>query len=107
MITNLEKAVYASLKNNLKFYKSARYRKRFKEKYPDPIHGHHPFGSFVGKKTSDYTMIPLTREQHERAHKEMDKVAMENLHVMINLMQEYIYELEQELERNSQQKCCD
>lgn len=94
IVKEAEKILYKHLKENLKIYKSEKFKKWFKRKYPDKDL-HHIFGAGgIALKTSDYFAIPLTRETHGKAEKDKSFYAIENLCLCLNILQEYIHETE-------------
>lgn len=96
IVKEAEKILYSHLRNNLKVFRSVKFKKWFHKKYPD-MDLHHLFGARgTGIKTSDYFAIPLTREQHGKAEKDKSLYAIENLCLCLNILQEYIQELESE-----------
>src|SRR5690606_11763782 len=94
MIKTVEDQIYNRLKNNVGFHRSKKFKEWFHKKYPY-CELHHLFGSVSQKlKTSDYCSIPVTRFEHQKAEANKSEFAIENLHNMINTMQEYIKYLE-------------
>lgn len=78
---------------NMPTRKSKRFLKWAKEKYPN-LELHHILGSQTGIKLCDYLVKPVTREQHLYAERNKSDFAIDNLHTSLNILFEYISELE-------------
>ena len=94
--------LYNRLKNTVGFDKSKKHLAFVGGKYPGKVL-HHLFGSFMGKKTSDYAVIPLTIEEHERAEADKSNYAIEHLHTLIKILIERVKELEQTTMKGNKQ----
>lgn len=95
---NPDVSVYNRFRRFLRPWKSKQYLTWLKAKFPN--HDlHHALGSMGALKLSDSLMIPLTREQHEEAHKAPGCFFEDNLHIAVNHLQNYITYLENENER--------
>jgi len=82
------------LRNNVKLWHSKKYIAYLKERFPNKDL-HHLLGSFMSKKITDSLIIPLSREEHTQAHKLNKEDCLEiYLPSAINLLQDYITELE-------------
>lgn len=93
MIKNTEDEIYNRLKNNIGFDKSKRFIKWQHENYPGK-EIHHLAGSFTGIKTSDYFSMPVFREEHLYAEKNKSQFCVDNLHLYLRILFEYIKYLE-------------
>jgi len=93
MIKTVQDEVYNRLKTNIGFDKSKKHLKWVGSKNPGKVL-HHLTGSYTGIKTSDYSVIPLTPEEHEKAERDKSNFAIENLHILIKILIERIKELE-------------
>lgn len=78
---------------NLPIRKSKKYMDWVKKKYPDK-EIHHCLGSMTGIKLNDLLVMPVTREQHLEAERNKIDFAIDNLPQSLNLLFEYIKELE-------------
>lgn len=78
---------------NLPTRKSKKYMDWVKAKYPHKER-HHLLGSMTGIKLNDYLLIPLTHAEHERAEKHKIDFCIEHLPESLNLLFEYLKELE-------------
>ena len=86
--------LYNRLKNTVGFDRSPKFIKWLHAKYPGKIQ-HHCFGSYSQNlKTSDYCSVPLTIEEHEIAEKDKSNFVIDNIHVMLKIMIDYIKFLE-------------
>ena len=90
MIKTTEDIIYNRLKSRIGFDKSNKHLIWLRQ-FGEP---HHLFGSYSGRKTSDYCAIPLTREEHDKAEKNKSEFAIDNLHILILTLQKRIKELE-------------
>jgi len=99
MIKNKEDEIYNRIKDNIGFEKSKKFKKWFHAEYPGKQQ-HHGCGSYTGIKTSDYFSIPVTAEEHAQAEKDKSKFCIDNIHVFILVMKNYI----KFLERNNDSK---
>jgi len=84
--------IYKRLRN-IPSFKSAKFLKWFKAKYPDR-EAHHIIGSMTGIKLNDYLLLPVTREEHYKAEAYKTDYAIDNLHISLKILFEYIKELE-------------
>lgn len=84
--------LYKQLRN-LPTRKSKKYMDWVKKKYPD-LQRHHLLGSMTGIKLNDYLLVPVTHQEHEHAERNKMDYAIKNLHKSLNLLFEYIKELE-------------
>lgn len=96
MIKTTEDIIYNRLKSRVGFDRSNKHLQWVRQ-FGEP---HHLFGSYSGRKTSDYCTIAVTREEHERAEKHKSEFAIENLHILIQYLQKRIRELENDKSRN-------
>ena len=90
MIKTCEDIIYNNLKTNIGFDKSESHLD-FVRQFGEP---HHLFGSYTGMKTSDYAVIPVTREQHIEAEKDKSGFAIANLHKLFGILIKRIKSLE-------------
>lgn len=94
MIKSTEDIIYNRIKNSIGFHRSKKFMKFIGDQNPSKIL-HHCFGSYSqSKKTSDYTVIPLTPEEHEKAEKDKSQYAIDNLHIILKQLIDYIEKLE-------------
>ena len=89
---NTDKGLYKRLRN-LPVFRSKQYLQWVKEKYPEKER-HHLIGSMTGIKLNDYLLIPLTHSEHLEAEKNKSDFAIDNLHLSLKLLFEYVKELE-------------
>lgn len=89
----VEKAIYIRLKDNLDKHKSKQYLNWVRKGFPS-LELHHLFGSHTGSKTTDYMILPLTREEHQLAELMKSEFAIDNLHIALNILQTYVKYLE-------------
>ncbi len=78
---------------NIPVYKSKKFLKWVKDKYPT-LETHHLLGSMTGVKLCDYLVKPVTREEHELAECNKSEFAVDNLHTSLKILFEYISEIE-------------
>lgn len=89
MIKTENDVIYNSLKNKVGFEKDAAYLRFIRETYHQTPH--HLFGSFSQKlKTTDYTAIPVTEEEHREAELDKSNFAIKNLWKLIRTLIAYI-----------------
>ena len=84
--------LYKRLRNNPTF-KSRKFLAWVKKKYPDK-ETHHILGSMTGIKLNDYLMLLVTQDQHEKAERNKIDFCIDNLPQSLNLLFEYIKEIE-------------
>lgn len=85
-------ALYKRLRN-LPIRKSKKYMDWVKAKYPHHQR-HHLIGSMTGIKLNDYLLVPVTHVEHEHAERNKLDYAIKHLHTSLNLLFEYLEELE-------------
>lgn len=78
---------------NIPSFKSKKFIKWVKAKYPER-EIHHSIGSMTGIKLNDFLVVPVTRHEHERAEKHKIDFCIENLPKSLNILFEYIKEIE-------------
>lgn len=79
----------------LPVYRSDKFLKWVKAKYPDRDM-HHLIGAMTAIKLNDYLILPLTREEHIQAESKKGEFAVDNLPRSLNILFEYIKEIENE-----------
>lgn len=79
---------------NIPVYKSKKFLKWVKEKYPT-LEIHHLLGSMTGIKLNDYLVKPVTRREHLEAEQHKIDFAIDNLPRSLNILFEYIKQLEE------------
>jgi len=84
--------LYKRLRNNPTF-KSRKFLAWVKKKYPDK-ETHHILGSMTGIKLNDYLVLPLTHTEHMEAEACKCDYAIDNLHISLRILFEYIKEIE-------------
>lgn len=89
--------MYQKLKNQISPFRSPRYLEFFRHKYPDKD-PHHLLGSQGSLKITDSLLAPLSRAEHQKADKDREAYLLTYLPKAINILQEYIKELENQLE---------
>lgn len=85
--------LYKQLRN-LPIRKSPKYLKWVKSKYPE-LERHHLIGSQTGIKLNDYLIAPITHKDHETAERHKIGFAIESLPQSLNILFEYISQLEE------------
>ena len=93
MIQTVEDEIYNNLKTNIGFDKSEGHL-NFIRQFGEP---HHLFGSYTGKKTSDYATIPVTRAEHDEAEADKSGFAIKNLYKLLDMLIKRIKFLENKL----------
>ena len=93
MLKSENDILYNQIKNVVGFDKSRKHLSWLGNKNPGKVL-HHLFGSYTGKKTTDYATIALTIEEHEQAERDKSNFAIEHLHVLIKNLIDRIKELE-------------
>jgi len=94
MIKTENDVLYNKIKHSIGFARSEKHINWLKKLYPDR-EPHHLFGSYSqGLKTSDYCVLPLTREEHVEAEQNKSDFAINNLHKLIAVLCARIKELE-------------
>ena len=78
---------------NLPIRKSEKYLKWLKKRNPE-LQRHHLIGSQTGIKLNDYLMLLVTQEQHAKAERNKIDFCIDNLPQSLNLLFEYIKEIE-------------
>jgi hypothetical protein len=88
------KQYHLKCQNELGFEKAPEYLKWLKEKYPW-LEPHHILGATSKRlKFTDYLVIPVTREEHKKAHENLPLFFMVNLPKSLKILIEYIQFLE-------------
>lgn len=93
MINNENAILFHRLKTSVGFYRSKGFKVWFHQEYPGK-EMHHLFLSYGSRKTSDFCSVPVTREEHQQAHKDIHTFAIDHLPEMINVIISYILYLE-------------
>lgn len=88
----MNEILYKQLRN-LPIYKSKKFLAWVKQKYPDK-EVHHLLGSMTGIKLNDYLVKPVQRQEHLEAEKHKQDFAIANLPQSLNILFQYIKELE-------------
>lgn len=88
---------YQVLKNRIQPFQSKRYLKYFRERFPDKD-PHHLLGSLGSLKISDSLLAPLSRSEHNKADRNREAYLELYLPMAINILQDYILQLESELD---------
>ena len=97
MIKNSDDIVYNSLKNKIGFDRAKNHLQWVGKNNPGK-QLHHLFGSYSQSlKTSDYAVVPVTAEEHQKAEKDKSGFAIEKLPVLFNILVNRIKFLESQL----------
>lgn len=89
MIKTTEDIIYNRLKSKVGFDRSNKHLAWLRQ-FGEP---HHLFGSYSGRKTSDYCTIPVTRAEHNLAELDKSGFAVANLYRLVYYLQLRIREL--------------
>lgn len=92
-----EKELYGRIKHNIKPMRSNKYLTWLRKKNHDK-EIHHLIGSQGSLKLSDYLIVAITREEHQRAEAFKILYFFDNLHIAINNLIDYVRELEMNIE---------
>ncbi len=88
------KEYFIKFRNELGFEKSRRYLQWAKMQHPDKDL-HHLLGSTVGRKFTDYLVVPITHEEHLLIAERFKALFfIQNLHKAIKLLIKYVQYLE-------------
>lgn len=87
-IKKLSKQILGQLRDGIPPYKSKKYLKWVKERFPD-YEIHHILGSHLGRKNTDYLVVPLLPEVHRKIQKHYYKWIMPHLNTALLLLLEY------------------
>lgn len=89
-----EKELYGRFKHNIKPAKSGKYLEWVRENNPGK-EIHHLIGSVGPLKLTDYLVVAVTRDEHNRAEAFKILYFFENLHIAINNLINYVKHLEE------------
>ena len=88
------KEYHLKCQHELGFWKGREYHEYLRELFPELVL-HHILGSASAKKKyTDYLVVPLTIEEHAKAHKNLPVSFMKYLPRAIKLLIEYVQHLE-------------
>lgn len=86
------KKILGKLRDIIPPYKSSKYLIWVKSRFPD-YEIHHILGSHLGRKNTDYLVVPLDPEVHRKIQKHYYKWILPHLNTATLLLSEYATEL--------------
>lgn len=93
MKTDVE-ILFSRMRNEINPVKSKKFMDWVKQQFPDKDL-HHILGSYCGRKGTDLLIVPIEHFEHiEKAHKNMVEYFERCLPISINLLVNYVNEIE-------------